>query len=125
MSGDWNALATAWVASQAIAGERTDEEWAPVFAVQDLAANPEELWQFILAAEHACATEQTLGMLGAGPLEDLIQNYGPAFVDRIEQRVSESPRFAELVRSVWVPAGQDPVTIRYQALGCNEVRPPA
>jgi hypothetical protein len=122
---DLEELATAWATSQEIAGERTEAEWAPIFAVHDLLGDAERLWEFVLVAEPLCISEAAFGMLGTGPLEDLIQDHGEAFVDRIEQQAKENPRFARLFEHVWVPAGRDPITLRYLALGCTEVGPHA
>lgn len=118
-------LATAWAASQEIESERTEAQWAPIFAVHELLERPEDLWEFILVAEPICTSDAAFAMLGTGPLEDLIQEYGEAFVERIECQAKESPRFAQLFGHVWVPAGQDPITTRYLALGCTAVGPSA
>ena len=125
MSTDLKKLAATWAAAQEVEGERSEAQNAPIFAVHALLGDPEKLWQFILAAEPICTSESAFGMLGTGPLEDLIQEYGVAFLDRIEYQAKQNPRFAKLFAHVWVPAGQDPVTLRYLALGCTAVGPPA
>ena len=125
MNIDLKELATAWAASQEIEGERTEAELAPIFAVHSLLGHPKKLWEFVLAAEPLCSGDMAFSMLGTGPLEDLIQDHGEAFVGRIEQQAKENARFARLFEHVWVPDGQDPITLRYLALGCTAVGPPA
>ncbi len=124
MSAGLRELATAWVASQEIEGERSDSEWLPIFAVQDLDSDPESLWEFVMLAEPMCRSVTALEMLGAGPLEDLIQSAGADYIDRIEAKAGSSARFSGLLRHVWVPASTDPLTQRYLALGCDQVRMP-
>lgn len=124
MDSDLVELAIDWAASQGIEGERTEGQWAPIFAVHRLLPDADRLWEFVLIAEPICTSERSFGMLGTGPLEDLIQDHGETFVDRIEARAREMPRFAQLLKHVWVPAGTDPITLRYLALGCIAVGPP-
>lgn len=64
-------------------------------------AEPEEAWTAVLAVIDATDDEYTLGMLAAGPLEDLIDAHGQAFVDRIEQRASADSRFRSVLQGVW------------------------
>ena len=125
MNVNLRELAIAWAASQEAHDERTQSEWASIFAVHDLLSNPENLWQFIIIAEPLCTGERAFGMLGTGPLEDLIQEYGVAFIDRMEQHASKSHRFAQLFKHVWVLSDSDPITTRYLALGCAAVGPRA
>ena len=118
-------LAKAWSASQEVDGERSEAQWEPIFAVHDLTSEPEDLWGFILLAEPICESAAAFGMLGTGPLEELIAWHGAAFIDRMEARVRDNRRFAELFPHVWIDAGQDPITQRYLSLGCVAVGPPA
>lgn len=131
MSGAWIALpvenelkdmAARWAVAQARDTGPCQEEEAVLFAVQDLAARPELLWAFILHAEPLCVAPQARDMLSAGPLEELVQGYGREYIDRIESQARHSASFAKLLTGVWVPAGHDPVTLRYLALGCDPVR---
>ena len=117
-------LAIAWARSQEIEVERSEAQWEPIFAVHDLHA-PEELWRFVLIAEPLCRTAAAFGMLGTGPLENLVSEHGEALIDRIEATARENSRFAQLFLHVWIDAGEDPLTQRYLALGCVAVGPPA
>jgi len=118
-------LAEAWAKSQEIEGDRSESEWEPIFALHSLVAHPETLWRFIVIAEPICTSATAFGMLGTGPLEDLIAEYGEAFIGRLELLAKQNPRFAELFQHVWIDAGEDPLTLRYLALGCVAVGPPA
>ena len=119
MSSELRELAKAWAASQEVEGERTDEQWRPIFDVHELVSEPERLWEFVLAAEPLCQSDAAFSMLGTSPQEDLIQEHGCAFIERIEHKAKESGRFSKLFEHVWIPASTDPVTQRYLALGCT------
>lgn len=119
------ALSKAWVAAQGVAHARRSEcEWQAIYDVQDLAGSePDALWEVVLNALDLQPSEEVLGMLAAGPLEDLIQDHGVRFVDRVEDKASQNPAFAALLPKVWVPSGNDPATLRFVALGCDVVKP--
>jgi len=116
-------LAAQWIAAQAISGSRTDEEWAPILEVINLAnEDPEALWVVIGHIVELGPSELVKGALAAGPLEDLIQDHGSQFLARIEKQSKLSATFATLLPSVWVPESNDPVTQAYIRLGCAVVR---
>jgi len=62
---------------------------------------PEEGWAAILAVVERTEDEYTLSILGAGPLEDLIEYHGPAFIERIEERARTDVRFRSVLQCVW------------------------
>jgi hypothetical protein len=116
---DLSEFAKSWAASQEVeSDQRSEADWEVVFAVQDLGSQPEELWRFIVIAEPICRSNAAFGMLGTGPLEDLIAENGPAFIDRLEAMARDNRRFAKLFAHVWIDAGEDALTQRYLALGC-------
>jgi hypothetical protein len=63
--------------------------------------SPDEAWQAILAVLESTSDKYILGILAAGPLEDLIDRHGTAFVEQIEQRARDDQRFQELLCGVW------------------------
>jgi hypothetical protein len=50
-------------------------------------------------------TEDDLGRVGAGPLEDLLVSHGAALVDEVDDLARRNPRFAEAMSGVWWSAG--------------------
>lgn len=44
---------------------------------------------------------QVLANLAAGPLEDLINYWGPSYIDRIEQSAWDNVQFRNLLTGVW------------------------
>lgn len=61
--------------------------------------DPEAVWGAILAIAEKTSNETVLGALAAGPLEDLIENHGATWIDRLEAEAKSNPRFKDLL--VW------------------------
>jgi hypothetical protein len=62
---------------------------------------PEQVWAAILLVNERTTNERVIGVLAAGPLEDLIENHGAAWIDRIELEASRNPKFQHLLGGVW------------------------
>ena len=108
-------LVAGWIAFQhaARAGRQNEADFSPVEKVMELTDfRPEEAWAFVLAAFEADATDYIRGMLAAGPLEDLLANYGAQVIDRIEEQAAMSTEFADLLGGVWRNAIEDDVWYR-------------
>lgn len=73
-------------------------------------ADPEDAWNVVLALV-TMADEETLGYIGAGPLEDLISHFGSELVDRIEERGRQDPKFRFCLGAVWLSQGDLPPTV--------------
>ena len=61
----------------------------------------EECWQGILAVVRKKPSDWVLGMLAAGPMEDLLMCSGPLFIERIELEARRSPDFRNMLHGVW------------------------
>jgi hypothetical protein len=61
---------------------------------------PDEAWVRILALVAGAKTE-SLGYVGAGPLEDLLSEHGPTMLDRVETTAGINARFAACLACVW------------------------
>lgn len=118
-------LAEAWVQAQLAheAGTISPLQWKAIFAVQNLAfrESPDLLWQVVLAVVRINPPLGVQGALAAGPLEDLIQDFGAEVVDRITSEAANNPAFAQLLPFVWIPKSDDPITKRFIELGCDVV----
>ncbi len=51
--------------------------------------------------------DEELGMLGAGPLEDFLNDSGQEYIDVIEQLAAKNPRFMTVLKGVWQTAKMD------------------
>ena len=79
----------------------TTHWWANERFFELMPEHPDECWHTILAILDREPGENVLAILGAGPLEDLIQEHGPAFIDKIEFEARENPPFKALLSRVW------------------------
>jgi len=103
-------IVNAWIAAQEAHEAEKDgpeyekNEWA-VHEVIDWSlaecGNPELLWRFILKTYKHDFSEYIAGMLAAGPVEDLLSNYGPDYIARVEELAQKDGRFKWLLGGVW------------------------
>lgn len=61
----------------------------------------EAVWRFVLRVIAKRPNDWTLGMLAAGPLEDLICEYGATFMERIETEARRDSAFRWTLHGVW------------------------
>jgi hypothetical protein len=67
----------------------------------------EDCWLAILAILDREPAEPVIGILAAGPLEDLIHYSGDRFIDRIELQARRDPAFRHLLGGVWESGSED------------------
>lgn len=99
---DW---ATAYIALQQDSGRSLDGHplfWAAErFMFPGDTASAEDCWAAILEILSHDPPESVLGVLAAGPLEDLIDASGPEYIERIELQARRDPAFRYLLGGVW------------------------
>lgn len=61
----------------------------------------EECWKGVLAVVSKRPSERVLGMLAAGIMEDLLEDSGTEFIDRIEEQASSDPVFKRMLGGIW------------------------
>jgi hypothetical protein len=75
---------------------------------------PEIAWSAILCAVGHDLTPQQRSILAAGPLEVLLSEHGPSFIDRLEAEAARSDHFREILSLVWRLEMTDDVWARVQ-----------
>jgi hypothetical protein len=63
--------------------------------------DPELCWRAILEILQRKPRDKVLGVLAAGPLEDLIEYHGPDFIEKIEREAIANPALKHLLGGVW------------------------
>lgn len=97
--------------------------WWAIQKFYDLEAECAELcWDAILKVIELHPSDHVLGMLGAGPLEDLIDSHGADFIDRIEDEARKTPAFMKVLSHVW-EGGSDEVWLRIDKLINASIEP--
>jgi hypothetical protein len=111
-------LVHAWIELQGIESgtSRYDELFWSFGQMWDLTHDePEIALDVILTILRADCSSKILESLSAGPLEDLLAQHGPAFIERIEQEAAANPSFRRLLGGVWKNTMTDEVWSRVQA----------
>lgn len=80
----------------------------------------ETLWRFIEKVVAQRPSEWVLGMLAAGPIEDLIGSYGETFIDRIEAAAQRSPVFRRILHGVRNVGASAEIWARIKRARCPE-----
>ena len=112
-------IVTAWIAAeQAKRGPEHATNWWAVSEVMNwtLDGEADRLWQFILEVYKRDLPDNVIGVLAAGPLEDLLAKRGVDFIDRIEELARKDPKFNYLLGGVWRNSMTDEVWQRVQAI---------
>jgi hypothetical protein len=89
------------------------DAWAadgwPVLLMHDA----ERAWRVLLLLVERVPDNDDLPLIrvGAGPMEDSINEHAPAFIDRIEERSRRDPRFREAMSGAWLSPGALPADV--------------
>ncbi|MEA9588297.1 hypothetical protein VC279_00570 [Xanthomonas sp. WHRI 10064A] len=99
---DIETWASAYIAFQQD-GAGTNENHPLWWAVKRFMDAPgsDESWSTILAILGKNPPDSVIGVLAAGPLEDLIQDSGLDYIERIELEARRNPAFRHLLGGVW------------------------
>jgi hypothetical protein len=113
-------IITAWIAAQQAKQGSPEyaKNWWAVSEVMDweLEGEGDRLWQFILEIYKRDLSDKVIGVLTAGPVEDLLAKRGVEFIDRIEELARKDPKFNYLLGGVWRNAMSEEVWQRVQAI---------
>jgi hypothetical protein len=98
---------------------KTDDHplwWAvDEFMDEHTEAEAEDCWNAILRILELDPPDEVMGMLAAGPLEDLIGYHGQRFIDRIEEQSRRSSKFRYLLGGVWKGGSIPEIWVRVEA----------
>jgi hypothetical protein len=75
--------------------------WAIDKFMDAVQSNPELAWEAIVKIVQRRPSEKVLGMLSAGPLEDLLEQHGENFILRIEKISSADACFRKMLEHIW------------------------
>lgn len=77
------------------------EVWTADLMFDLVRDHPELAFEAIRATLDRCSTPEQVAMLAAGPIEDLLTEHGPDWIDRIEAEAGASDRFRYALTGVW------------------------
>jgi hypothetical protein len=101
-----------WRYQRLLVGARSDRKALELGEPQDVVAAAEvvddrvcsggpEALDLVAALVRGADTDDDLGLVGAGPLEDLLTRHGATLVDDVDNLARRDPRFARALDSVW------------------------
>jgi hypothetical protein len=94
---DWRLFHQQEMPSSAQPKSNLPEFWA-VAMLNELARNePDTAWLLILELIRQPLSDEAFGCLAAGPLNNLIECHGPAFIERIEEEARSNAAFRRLL----------------------------
>ncbi len=100
-----DAWVDAYIAAQSSGrpAELEDPNWWAIERFMELGQRDqaEASWIAILGVLKRAPSATVLGVLAAGPLEDLIHYWGPTFIERIEDAARRDAAFRALLGGVW------------------------
>ena len=101
---DLNEWSTAYI--EAMDSSENVHEHHPLFWAVDKffdleIERPDVCWEAILDILSKKPSDRVLGVLAAGPLEDLINNHGSVYIEKIETEARRNPAFRHLLGGVW------------------------
>jgi hypothetical protein len=95
--------------------KKEDCRWA-WSEVDDLVRrDPDKGWEITCILVNKASSDEALGFVAAGALEDLLRKHGPTVIDRVEHESQENVRLQTALSGVWI-APESPVFNRWCAL---------
>jgi len=83
--------------------------------------DPEPAWRVILHIIELSESDDQLGVVSAGPLEDLLSQHGEHFIERAEQLAASNRRFRECLGRVWQSTMSDELWRRVRLAAGNDL----
>lgn len=79
-------------------GDRVSDWFTTALRTPDGA---EDAWPVIVALVEGAPDDEAVAFVAAGPLENLIRDHGPRFLDRLEAQARTSAHFRDALSGVW------------------------
>ena len=120
---DLSKLVDAWILAvtqgrdeQGRPTEVHDENWWALETVINWKYDnePDSLWSFILRVHERDSGERVAAYLAAGPVEDLMSQFGESYIERVEDLANKDVRFKQMLCGVWQSMMSDELWVRFQ-----------
>jgi hypothetical protein len=102
-------LVDSWIAEWESEDGTSGSESKSAVSELHLDGEHKTLWEFVCAAYKKDMSPRVFSILAAGPLEDLLANFGVVYIDRVEALARQDPKFNELLGGVWKNSIEDEV----------------
>ncbi len=106
---DWSCYVGEAEASSTYSTNQMLSSWA-------IDGRHDDLWRFLQAAYPRLTRPNEVAYLAAGPLEDLLSKFGPAYIARVESLARSDTVFRDLLGGEWKSSMTEAVWARVQAV---------
>lgn len=109
----------AWIAlakTEYGTAEYENYSWAHGVMFDFMHEQPEIAFELIVEIWKRDQSREVIQVLSAGPLEDLLAEYGERMIPAIEKEAEKDPSFRRLLGGVWKNAMSDSVWTKVQAI---------
>ena len=115
-------LATAYLKHYRTKSEKDSWAFDEVFdRVTAARATAADAWSLVLTLIEL-ADEDSLGYVGAGPLEDAVRHFGVELIDQLEVQARLDPKFRAALGVIWLSYGDLPPNILSRVVAASDGR---
>ena len=110
-------IISSWISLQTAEKESPTFEalfWAEIEMSRLAREDPGRCWKLLLAILQRDQSQQVIGSLSSGALEELLAEHGEEFIDTVEKQAQRDPTFAFLLGGVWQGDMLDHIWTRVQ-----------
>jgi hypothetical protein len=117
-ASDEREIAEAWIKEQRTWDAKTPwDRHSAIAILGDLVhSDPEKAWRIMQIVWRLDSKDDNLGILAAGPIEDILAARGHQFIDRVETLARQEPIFKKMLGGLWQNAIPDDVWDRLKAV---------
>ena len=108
-------LAAAWIAELRANAPVGQDDVGTTVTLMNFTASHEVQWAFLEAAVEA-AGEDKLFAVAAGPFEHLLGHHGDAYIDLVERRCRDQPKWKRMAEGAYQYMMSDEVWARVRAI---------
>ena len=122
---DKTRLAKSWIFAHKLGVDKIGYEqhsWAVDEVIEMAIDKPNDLWDLILEILKIDDSNEIVAAVGAGPLEDLMVNHGPDFIEKIEEQAESSSAFKNAMKSTWLDS--EDTTLYKKFYHIADIKPP-
>jgi len=95
LEGEDERIVASWFACK-------DKDWASEALNELVREDPDKAWAAVEFVVERADSDELLGSIAAGPLEDLLRQHGTILVSRVEEKAGREPRFKHCLGRVWL-----------------------
>ena len=96
--------------------DKDDDNVGTEVVAMNLIAPTDTQWRFILKVLELSNSDKVLCHLAAGPMEHLMGNHGPTYIDLVEDLAATDGKFARMITGCWRHRMSDDVWARIQTI---------